>query len=129
MPLEYGTFRFASIIHPLLWLILGSIGVRLLQERKNRNIVMKLTIAFGIYIMFTFIFLFRLGFCRSANDSILYVNKNNPETTIVCRDFECYQTTADCEYYLSQKIFGGLKWNIRIYDANVEATDWEKILK
>jgi hypothetical protein len=125
-PLEYDSFRFAPVIYATLWIILGVIGVRVIQNKRNRHLIVKLIIAFSIYILLTFLFLFRLTFCKNGKDRIWYVHKERPSISLICRSFECYQTTGTCTLYKSYKIIGKLRWTIKFSDDTVDTSKWRK---
>jgi hypothetical protein len=125
-PLEYGSFRFKTVMYPALWITIGVIGIRLIQDKRNRHLIVKLIIAFSIYILLTLFFLFRLTFCKTGNERIWYVHKENASISLICRSFECYQTTGPCTLYKSYKIIGKLKWTIKFSDDIVDTSRWRK---
>jgi hypothetical protein len=126
-PFEYGSFRFKTVINPVIWIIPGIICLRLLRNKKYKHIQVKLIILFGIYILVTGFFLFSSVFCKYTDeDSVCYVNKKNKSLTIVRRGYSCYLTTEDYEYYKCWTIIGNLKWKTKIDYSKVDTTKWER---
>jgi hypothetical protein len=123
--LEYGNFRFKTIIHRMFWIALGISCIRLLRKKKYRHIQVELSILFGIYLLISCFLLLRMVFCGSGESRILYVNKKNPSNTIFYRSFSCYQTTDDLEYYKSWNLIGELKWVVKKDTREVDLSEWE----
>ena len=129
IPLEYGSFRFKTVVFPILWITLGVTGIKLISNKQNRYMVVKLIIAFGIYVLLTLYFLFTLTFCRTGESRVWYVHKENPSVNLICRSFECYMTSGPCTLYKSRKIIGKLRWTIKFSDNVVDTTKWQKVAK
>lgn len=125
-PLEYGSFKFKTALYLILFFVLGVIGVRLLRDKKYRHIKVKLTIAFGIYLVITLIFLVRLGICGD-HDFSLYINRNDPSSSIICRKSECYLSSEPCNLYKTRTIAGKLKWITRLADNYVDPNEWKSV--
>ena len=123
-PLEDGSFRFKTVLYPGIWITLGFIVLRPLKDKRNRHFVVKLIIAFGIYVLLTFFFLFRMVFCASEDHGVWYVSKENPSISLICHSFECYQTTGQCTFYKSYKIIGKLRWTTKYADDKVDLSKW-----
>lgn len=123
---EYGDFRFAKVLHPLLWILIGLTGVWLLRNNGYKPIRIKLIILFGIYLLATCWFLFSGVFCKSGDGRVVYVNKKNRANTIICRSYSCFLTDDDCEYYSRWKIAGDLRWSRKVYKTKFDSTEWER---
>lgn len=123
--LEYGNFRFKSIIHPLFWIALGIACIRLLRNKRYRHIQVKLIILFGIYLLISCFLLLGVVLCGSSENTILYVNKKNRSNTIFYRSYSCFQTTGDFEYYKSWNLIGELRWVVKKETREVDSREWE----
>jgi hypothetical protein len=124
IPLEYGTFRFKTIAYCTLWIILGTIIIKAIRNKKYRHRIVLLRIILFFYIAFSFLLLFRSVLCGTGNDIILYTNKKNPSITIVCRTFDCFLTAGPCECYKSRRLIGKLRSVTKFPDFVADKTQW-----
>jgi hypothetical protein len=124
--LEYGNFRFKTIINPIFWVSFGIAGIRLLRNKRYRHIRVKLIILFGIYVFISCFLLLRMVLCGSGESRILYVNKKNRSNTIFYRSYSCYLTTDEFEYFKSWNLIGDLKWVMKKDTREVESGEWEQ---
>lgn len=123
---EYGSYKFELLSNLLLLALIGSGFIALLRNKKYKTHKVKIIIGFSLYLLFTFLFLFSVMMCGNANDSKLYVQKENKTTSIICRSYECFLTSGPCDLYKCNTIAGKLKW-VTKYTGTVDTTKWDKV--
>lgn len=129
LPLQYGTFKFRTVLNPTVWIIVGVVITNLMINKNNKHIFVKLIISFSIYIILTCLFVFRMIVCRSGDDRILYAHKIDNSLTIVCSSFDCYLTSGPCILYKKRKLLGELTWSTKISEDVIDTTNWERVVR
>jgi hypothetical protein len=117
LPLKFGNLESRYIICPLVWISVGIIGKEIIP--KNKSILKTILVLLGIagYILMTclFIFFFFL-FCTSVNYGTVYQNKNEHSLKLVCRSYECYGTSDDCDLYEERELLPNIYWVTKFTD-------------
>lgn len=123
--IEYDNFKLSPIVYPLIWISIPFILKYFLPESSLK--ISHVLIASLVYTAIISFYLFFSVFCAWSKDLLLYKNKKDKSTLIVCRTYDCYGTAEDCRLFNVKKLTSHIKWVTKFKEEIVDSTKWDKI--
>jgi hypothetical protein len=127
--LEIGSFKTKTAIYPLVWILIGVLGLRYYNALRGSNSAIKkslLGLGLTVYILGTLFLSMGFFMCGEYEAGSSYTHKTNKSLTLVCRTYECYGTTGQCQLYTIRRITPRIKWVTALTSDKIDTTIWRR---